>query len=109
MDLTRDRGRRAWLEEVEMLERRRTRRPWQAIRPGVRSSKLDVFIILLPLLHKFLKSTVLYILLHFLLHRACQVVRLKWALQKLVNALKKNSTSFKINITRKLDTSIELL
>ena len=50
MDLTRDRGRRAWLEEVEMLERRRTRRPWQAIRPGVRSSKLDVFIILLPLL-----------------------------------------------------------
>ena len=45
MDLTRDRGRRAWLEEVEMLERRRTRRPWQAIRPGVRSSKLDVFII----------------------------------------------------------------
>ena len=64
-----------------------------------------MYVILLPLLHKFLKSTVLYILLHFLLHRACQVVRLKWALQKLVNALKRNSTSFKIKAWENLHRS----
>ena len=42
-DQTREPGGRAWLVEVEMLERMRARRPWQELRPGAQSSKLDRF------------------------------------------------------------------
>ena len=42
-DLTKEPGGRAWWEEVEMLERRMARRPWQELRPGAQSSKLERF------------------------------------------------------------------
>ena len=42
-DPTREPGGRAWWEEVEMLERMRARRPWQELRPGAQSSKLERF------------------------------------------------------------------
>ena len=45
MGLMRELGRKAWWEEVEMLERMRARRPWQELRPGAQSSKLERFII----------------------------------------------------------------
>ena len=43
MGLTREPGGRAWWEEVVMLERMRARRPWQELRPGAQSSKLERF------------------------------------------------------------------
>ena len=48
-DLTREPGGRAWWEEeVEMLERRRARKPRQEHRPGAQSSKLEKFSIYSP-------------------------------------------------------------
>ena len=50
-DLTREPGGKAWWEEeVEMLERRRARRPRQELRPGAQSSKLERFCIFVSIL-----------------------------------------------------------
>ena len=43
MDLMRGQGGRAWWVEGAMLERMRARRPWQELRPGAQSSKLERF------------------------------------------------------------------